>query len=327
MANSFPFAIRAPEIADRLEALELLAESVPPFINEITEGRYPRPNGFLNVKCAAAMIENTKPVEPTRIATIMDKQASSVIGDIALVPVGRGRFAIVDKQDLDLVSNFSWSLHLNEGQSRRYAQSVNKAAKATIRLHQLIASPSPGEVVDHINGDGLDNRRANLRLCSMAENLRNSVSRIGLSQYKGVSKNQQGWTSHIFTNGERYDLGTFAEEVDAAIAYDLAALKLFGEFAGTNFPRPILDRLAALLPTGPDKESPIGMSPIYRVYASQRGVFAAEITAAKCITQPAKCDQPSDMMTTICPTCANHDGECVCVTECNLGSRYERRGM
>ena len=282
LAKSFPFAVRAAEIADRLEALELLVESVPPFISEMTEGKYPHPNGFLRVKYAVAMVENTKPVEPTRVAALLDKQRSSVIGDVALIPVGRGLFAIIDKQDLDLVSNFSWSLHMNEGHARRYAQSVNKHSKATVRLHQLIASPSSGEVVDHINGDGLDNRRANLRLCSTTQNIHNSGSRTGLSQYKGVSKDQKGWTARIFSQGERYDLGTFADEVDAAIAYDLAAMKLFGEFAGTNFPRPILDRLAALLPVESDTESPTGVSPIYSVYASQRGAFPELALQTRC---------------------------------------------
>ena len=316
MANSFPFAVRATEIANRLEALELLAESVPPFTKEMTEGKYPHPNGFLNVKYAVAMVQNTKPVEPTRIAAIMDAQSSSVVGDLALVPVGRGHFAIIDKQDLDLVSNFSWRLHMSDGTSRRYAQAFNKSSKATIRLHQLIASPAQGEVVDHINGDGLDNRRTNLRLCSMTQNLHNSGSRTGLSQYKGVSKDQKGWTTGIFSQGERYDLGTFADEVDAAIAYDLAAMKLFGEFAGTNFPRPILDRLAALLPVESDTESPTGMSPIYRVYTSQRGRFADELRPVLRDASPlCHANGPCDNLA---------DGECCAVVECNCGSGYER---
>ena len=84
-----------------------------------------------------------------------------------------------------------------------------------------------------------------------------------------------------------------------------------------------MERCYWLATVNPDR--PTTQPTVMQPYTSQRGVFAAEIAAAKCITQPAKCDQPSD--NPICPTCANHDGECVCVTECNLGSRYERRGM
>ena len=93
-----------------------------------------------------------------------------------------------------------------------------------------------GTIVDHINGNGLDNRLENLRLCSNSENSRNMRRGRGASNFKGVSwfERDNCWRSYIVMLGRQLHLGYFDSEAEAARAYDIAAAKLFGEFAKLN---------------------------------------------------------------------------------------------
>jgi hypothetical protein len=94
--------------------------------------------------------------------------------------------------------------------------------------------------VDHINGNGLDNRKSNLRICTHQQNCENSRKRKkSFSKYKGVywSKNAKKWVAQITIDGKSKHLGYFELEEDAAAAYDKAAVKYFGEFACLNFRR------------------------------------------------------------------------------------------
>jgi hypothetical protein len=101
-------------------------------------------------------------------------------------------------------------------------------------------TPRPGFVVDHINGDPLDNRKSNLRVCTQAENLRNRRKRAKptSSKFKGVSRHtisrQKPWLAKIKSDGKTIYLGTFETEEQAAEAYDRAALERFGTFAHLN---------------------------------------------------------------------------------------------
>ncbi len=110
-------------------------------------------------------------------------------------------------------------------------------------MHRVIMVPSAGLIVDHINQNGLDNRRANMRLCTQSENKRNRASRPGSSsQFLGVSRSKRStkWLATIRVGGQHIHLGYHADEADAARAYDAAALEYFGQFANPNFPRPTL---------------------------------------------------------------------------------------
>jgi hypothetical protein len=107
-------------------------------------------------------------------------------------------------------------------------------------MHRLVMNAPRGMEVDHINGDTLDNRKCNLRICSRSENLRNaSLSGDSTSGFKGVWKKQTGrrqWVAAIYKEGKNRFLGSFASKEEAASRYDKEATRLYGNFARLNFP-------------------------------------------------------------------------------------------
>lgn len=105
-------------------------------------------------------------------------------------------------------------------------------------MHREIMNAPKGMVVDHIDGNGLNNRKSNLRICTQAQNNLNSrPKRNCSSRYKGVSfyKRDKIWQVQIFHNSRTIFLGRFDDEIEAALAYDRKAAELFGEFAYLNF--------------------------------------------------------------------------------------------
>ncbi|MGH6691022.1 MAG: HNH endonuclease, partial [Gammaproteobacteria bacterium] len=110
-------------------------------------------------------------------------------------------------------------------------------------LHRWVAERkgldmAGGREIDHVNGDRLDNRRANLRLAQRSQNMANGPARLRTSQYRGVSWRRRGkaWQAHIMVNRGNHFLGLYESETDAARAYDLAAVAAFGEYARPNLP-------------------------------------------------------------------------------------------
>ena len=154
------------------------------------------------------------------------------------IPLTQGKFALIDAEDFDRVSNLTWHL-LDQKKPTQYAitNMVIGGKMTTVRMHRFIMKALPGVEYDHRDGDGLNNRKFNLRKCTSSENSMNSRPRHGsTSKYKGVCRNNQKnkWRSTIKVNGKYIHLGNFKDELAAALAYDAAALKYFGEFARPN---------------------------------------------------------------------------------------------
>lgn len=160
--------------------------------------------------------------------------------DALALPVldgGRDLLTLVDEAD------FWWLAHFGLTRAGRYV-AVNVSGSGCLLLHRLIACAPRGIDVDHKNGNALDNRRANLRLCTRRQNSLNRVKPTGArgkapsSRFKGVDfcLFSKRWRARIKCYGATTQLGRFASESDAALAYDAAARRLFGEFAALNFP-------------------------------------------------------------------------------------------
>lgn len=154
------------------------------------------------------------------------------------IPLTQGKFALVDDDVYEWASRYKWQVqpHRNTFYARRNG-GVWPFSK-TIRLHREIMSAPSGVQVDHINGDGLDCRRVNMRLCTHTENQHNSRRRTdNTSGYRGVylHKASKKWDARIKVNGKVLFLGHFTSPEAAARAYDEAAKKYHGDFANLNF--------------------------------------------------------------------------------------------
>ena len=151
---------------------------------------------------------------------------------------GRG-IALVDDADWEMCAEHSWRLRKSSGTGTSYAiTNIHvDGKKTTILLHRFIVKAPKDKQVDHRNGNGLDCRRDNMRLCTHQENCRNRKKQRGCSSiYKGVSwsKQHQLWQSRGIHNQVYYHLGYFASEVEAARAYNTFAVEHFKEFAKLN---------------------------------------------------------------------------------------------
>jgi len=159
------------------------------------------------------------------------------------IPLTQGKYAIVDVEDYERVNRYKWYIKGGSRSSTYYAArtiTISRAIRILVCMHRFIINAPDGLEVDHINGNGLDNRKANLRLATNAQNARNKAKRRNarVSRYKGVKRNKKGkrWFATINYNGQRIYLGTYDTEIQAARAYDRAACKLHKEFARLNFP-------------------------------------------------------------------------------------------
>lgn len=158
------------------------------------------------------------------------------------IPLTQGFEAIVDAEDLPLVSGYSWYTYNDPRRSTQYAVTnvrLPTGKRKTLRMHRLIMGADSKYGVDHANGNGLDNRRSNLRLATQRQNSTNRrIHKNNRSGYKGVHWRSDNcrWRAAIGTPQGKITLGHFDNCIDAAKAYDRAARRLFGEYAKLNFP-------------------------------------------------------------------------------------------
>lgn len=146
-----------------------------------------------------------------------------------------GHEVIIDECLRQFLSNFTWSIYRRDHTS--YARTCIFVAGKTriVSMHRLLMGLK-AKSVDHINGNGLDNRIENLRLCSHSQNCWNSKKRKdSRNPFKGVYFKDNGWHARIKISGEDVHIGSFRDAETAARAYDSEARRLRGEFAKTNF--------------------------------------------------------------------------------------------
>lgn len=201
-----------------------------------------------NKRNAPAMLEASQGVAPERWRFMMHHQS---IPNDSRTPIwseelrcfcvplsgrhGTDRFALVDADDIEIVAHSTWAARL-DGRIlyayRSYDQGPHRF------MHRAIMDAADGELVDHINGNGLDNRRQNLRLVTSQQNRMNILAPRGMSGYIGVSwhKRLNKWQVLMKVNGKAIYVGVFCCPIEAAIARDVAAMELHGEFASLNFP-------------------------------------------------------------------------------------------
>lgn len=142
---------------------------------------------------------------------------------------------IISKEDWIKVKGFSWGY----GFGKRYVGTNIGGRKnhKQILLHRFIMNTPRGLHTDHINGDKLDNRRENLRICTPSQNQFNSrKSKAKSSKFKGVSffKRDRCWRAYIVKNGKQFHLGYFKSEKDAATEYNKKAAEFFGDYFSPN---------------------------------------------------------------------------------------------
>ena len=148
------------------------------------------------------------------------------------IKLSKGKVTIVDDEDYEYLNQWKW--YYAQGYAVR---TINTKPTSRVIMHRALMECPKNKEVDHINSDKLDNRRSNLRICFPYQNRRNRTKSKGMSsKYKGVAfrSNRQIWTSTIIVNGKNIYLGYFKNENDAALAYNKAAIKHFGEFAKLN---------------------------------------------------------------------------------------------
>lgn len=157
--------------------------------------------------------------------------------------LSKGQFALVNDDDFEFLNQYSW--HVLEGKHTYYAVRAQRIGKCSegkqlsILMHRFILNAPKGMEADHIDGNGLNNQRCNLRIATISQNRMNHIRKNpnSTSRFKGVSwnSNYKKWVATIQLNKKPIWLGSHIKEEDAAKAYDRAAIEHFKEFASPNF--------------------------------------------------------------------------------------------
>ena len=160
------------------------------------------------------------------------------VGEVAYVPLTQGYEAIIDAVDIEKVTGRNWYA-IRDHRSARVSAATSVVAdgkKQTIYMHRVVL-PADDLMVDHANGEALDNRRANLRVATPSQNTANCHAHIkNKSGMKGIwyDAKRGVFVANIGVGGKKKHIGRYQTADEAANAYDLAAIKFFGEFAKVN---------------------------------------------------------------------------------------------
>lgn len=155
------------------------------------------------------------------------------------IKLTQGKVALVDDDDFEYLNQWKWYAKLDNGNWYALRNTHVGGKIKTIQMHVLITPVPQGFIRDHKDGNGLNNQRDNIRICTHTENKHNRKKSLKpkTSIFKGVTwyRRLQKWQAQIEHDNKNIYLGVFTSEVDAAKAYDKKAQELFGEFANINF--------------------------------------------------------------------------------------------
>ena len=151
-----------------------------------------------------------------------------------IIPLSEELTTIVDDDEFHLLSSYQWSANQTES---GHVYAVRWDGFKAVKMHREIMGAAHGDglIVDHIDGNTLNNQKSNLRLCTQSENTQNSrKQKTSTSKYKGAQKCKDGWQASITKNGVKKYLGCYKTQIAAACVYNRSARILFGEFANVS---------------------------------------------------------------------------------------------
>ena len=158
--------------------------------------------------------------------------------DMKEIKLTQNKIALIDSSDFEYFNQFKWSaVKINSTFYAKRSIRLANGKQTAIYMHREILNVPKGMETDHVDHRGLNNQRANIRICTRQENQMNRNSnRDSTSIFKGVSweKDRRKWQTQIKYKGKSKHLGRFFSETEAALAYDKKAKELFGEFARLN---------------------------------------------------------------------------------------------
>lgn len=160
------------------------------------------------------------------------------------IKLTRGCYTLVDEEDYAYLNKLKWYAIKTKYSFYAKGNSWVNGKRIQISMHREIMKPSINLVVDHIDGNGLNNVRSNLRICTRMENVRSRHVILGKSKYHGVCIRKDRYHAKIrIGNGINKFIGSFKNEIEAAKAYDECAKKYHGEFAALNFKHIMSDNI------------------------------------------------------------------------------------